>query len=131
MADESQTEGRVTPPIVGFGSFTTFLNYMAEVGGAPGEITAVTIPAKTFSGSTRYELLRALRFFDLVNERSKTNHERIDPLINPETRKDTWIAILKEKYPDAFALPLQAATPQMIARCFEQYKMDTTSAKKA
>ncbi len=117
-------------PTIAYSSAATFittLDHLKAVG-IPNLIDRNALPP-SFSGSSKYEMLGTLRFFDLIDKDGKPDRDRLGKLADPETRKDALLEILETYYPGLFALPLSSAGPTEIQRWFTENATPSTAAK--
>jgi hypothetical protein len=108
-------------------TFNTTLDHLHTVE-IPNMIDRNALPP-SFSGSSKYEMLGTLRFFGLIDADGKPDRARLDPLTNPETRKETLTSLLETHYPGLFALPLSTAGPTEISRWFADNATPSTVGK--
>lgn len=113
-----------TRPYSSFGTFLTTLDHYGAVG-IPNLVDRNTLPP-TLSGSSRYEVLATLRFFDLVNADGKPNVDLLKRLINEDTRRETMLALLRQHYSGLFELPLATAGPSEIKKWFTENATPST-----
>lgn len=105
-------------PYSSFGTFLTTLDHFGAVG-VPNLIDPKTLPP-TISGSGKYEVLGAFRFFRLIDNNGRPNVDRLPPLTLEKTRREALSDMLREYYPGLFDLPLATAGPSEIRRWFTE-----------
>src|ERR1700678_615406 len=118
------------PPSVGYGSLITFLDHLNTFGDPPNLINNRVFRG-SFSGTTMALTLRALRFFDLIDEDGKPSEAALKAVMSPDTRQGALTNLLEEKYPGLFSLPLSKAGPGEIRDYFGGFGMDATAVRKA
>ncbi len=117
--------------IVPYGSLETALNHFHESGGAPSELHGSVFPKEKFSGTTIALLVKALKQFGLENADGATLHDRIDPLIDPATRKVAFQTLLQQHYGSLISLPLTNASPNQFNKWFDDFHMNADDTRKA
>src|SRR5579883_795529 len=122
---EQDNSSKSSRPYAGFGTFLTTLDHYGAVG-IPNVVDRNTLPP-SLSGSSRYEILGALRFFGLVDDAGKPNTALLTRLINSDTRRDTLVELLKEHYAGLFALPLATAGPGEVKKWFSENSTPSTA----
>jgi len=127
MTDDSANKDDATLPYGSAATFITTLDHLGAVG-IPNMVDRNALPP-SFSGSSRYETLGMLRFFGLIDKNGRPNTAALQPLIDPETRKDATIKLLETYYAGLFALPLSSAGPTEIQRWFTENATPSTAGK--
>lgn len=125
------SESRRPLPIVAYGSLITALDHFNEAGGAPSELHTSVFPKKSFSGSTISRLLQTLRALGASDDAGKVIVDRLQPLIEPKTRKSAFENVLRELYGSLIDLPLSTASPNMFNRWFDEFKMSADDTRKS
>ncbi|HEX5275091.1 MAG TPA: hypothetical protein VFW34_07435 [Candidatus Rubrimentiphilum sp.] len=118
-------------PIVPFSAFERALNHFHESGGAPSELHASVFPKDEFSGTAIALLVKAFKQLGLADDAGKSNAEALDPLINPDSRKASFITLLQRMYGTLIDLPLATASPNQFNKWFEEYSMNAEDTRKA
>jgi len=117
-------------PIVPFPSFVAALDHFNEAGGAPSEMHASVFPKNKFSGTTIALLVRAFKQLGLADEQGKTLHEKIDPLIGPDTTESAMRALLQRCYGSLIEFA-GTASPNQFNKWFDEYHMNPEDTRKA
>jgi hypothetical protein len=117
-------------PFPPYGSLVNFLNDLNAMEVLPNQLNQQVF-APTYSGSSRVQIIRAFKFFDLTTETNGFNLDRLRPLMNPDTRADALAALLCEKYAALIALPLATAGPAEFNKWFNDVGMDPATTRKA
>jgi hypothetical protein len=118
-------------PIVPFASFVTALDHFHEAGGPPSEMHASAFPKEKFSGTTTALLVKAFKRFQMEEIDGTTSLDRLDPLIDPQTRKSAIAGLLREFYGPLFDLPLESAPPSAFNKWFDDWNMNADDTRKA
>lgn len=105
------------PPYLAFATLKSFIA-TSKAHGLPNRIDASVLP--NLSGTTRGQLLAALRFLDMIDHggRPRPNLERLMADYETEEWPETLRAILEDKYASIVALNLQSATPSQFSSTF-------------
>jgi hypothetical protein len=117
-------------PIVPYPSFAAALDHFHEAGGTPSELHASVFPKNKFSGTTIALLVRAFKQLGMADENGNTFHEKIDPLINPDTRKQALQALLERSY-GSLIKSVATASPNQFNKWFDEYHMNGEDTRKA
>lgn len=125
--DKSVTERRVLP-YVSAGTFLTTLDHIKSIGGAPNTLDRNALPP-SFSGSSKYDTLHALRFFKLIDKDGRPDSSALDRLVNEATRKDALLQILHREYAELIAKPLSTAGVTEVQKWFSENASPSTAAK--
>lgn len=125
MNEPEVTVEEKTPPYCAWGTFETCLEHLRAVG-IPNVIDRNALPP-SLSGGSKYEILGAFKSLGLTDKSGRPDAERLVRLIDPETRKESMVKILEEKYAGLFALPLSTAGPTEINRWFSENATSSTA----
>jgi hypothetical protein len=117
-------------PIVPYPSVVQALDHFEEAGGAPSEMHGSVFPKNKFSGTTISLLVRAFKQLGLADEQGNTLHEKIDPLISPETRKAAMQALLQRTYGTLIEF-VGNSSPNQFNKWFDEYHMNGEDTRKA
>jgi len=117
-------------PFPPYGSFISFLNDLNAMEILPNLLNQQVF-SSSYSGSARHQIIRAFKFFDLVNENNAFNEAALRPLLNPDTRSAALAQLLQEKYAGLVALPLATAGPAEVNNWFNGTGMDAATTRKA
>lgn len=128
MPDKASGDSKL--PFAPYNAFVSFLNDLAAMDVLPNRLNQQVFAA-SYSGSSKWQVLKALRFFDLTSEDGTPRAERIKPLLDIKTRKSAMTALLQERYKTLIDLPLASAGPQEVNQWFADQGLDTATARKA
>jgi len=117
-------------PFPPYGSFTSFLNDLNTMEVLPNRLN-LQVFSGSYSGSAKQQILRALRFFDLMDEAGVPNELALRPLLNPETREAPLSALVRQHYKALIDLPLETAGPAEVNEWFNAIGMDAATTRKA
>jgi hypothetical protein len=125
-----KASGEVKLPFPPYNKFVDFLNDLGGMGVLPNRLNQQVF-ATSYSGSSKWQILRALRFFDLTSDDGAPNTERLQPLFDPKTRQAALNALLQERYKNLIDLPLASAGPQEVNTWFTNQGLDAATTRKA
>lgn len=108
-------------------TFNTTLDHLGAVG-IPNLLDRNALPS-SFSGSSKYEMLGTMRFFDLIDKDGKPDRDRLSKLVNADTRTEALREMLEVYYRGLFALPLSSAGPTELQRWFAENATPSTVGK--
>jgi len=121
------------PAYVSYKSLTTYLDGIRELGHAPDVIDRGTM--KNFSGATQNELLPALKFLGLADDKSAPTAVLTEyALADDEARKPILAVILREAYSFMFKHPtfnIERATENQIADLFRDQGLNGSTNSRA
>lgn len=123
MEQDKQNGGKVEKVAV-YLSFKTFQSAVQSLRahGLPGTLDRTAFGSR--SGAEQTQILSAFRFLGLVNDANQTQ-ESLRALVkakeNTPEEKSILAALLKERYANAFALDLEAATPAQLDKVIADY----------
>jgi hypothetical protein len=122
MESDKQNGQKSTVPV--YLSFKTFQSAIQSlrVHGLPDNLDRTAFGSR--SGAEQTQILSAFRFLGLLNDKDQTQ-DALRTLVtfdeNSNEEKQVFAEILKEKYANAFALNLEAATPAQLDRAIGDY----------
>lgn len=128
MAERAAADSRL--PFPPYGSFVNFLDDLNAMDVLPNRLNQQVF-GDSYSGSARWQILRAFRFFDLMGDDDAPNLESLMLLLNPATRKDAFARLLRERYKSLIELPLATAGPKEVNEWFAAQGMDAATTRKA
>lgn len=117
-------------PFPPYGSFISFLNDLNAMEVLPNQLNQQVFSA-SYSGSAKQQILRAFRFFGLMNEAGVPDEAGLRPLMNPDTRQKALEAIMRKSYKALIDLPLETAGPAEVNTWFNGVGMDSATTRKA
>ncbi len=117
-------------PFPPYGGFVNFLNDLAAMEVLPNRLNQQVF-GPSYSGSARWQILRAFRFFDLMAEDGIPNPFALAPLLDTKTRQEALATLLREHYKGLFDLPLATAGPAEVNGWFNGVGLDTATTRKA
>jgi len=118
-------------PFPPYGQFISFLDDLNAMGVLPNQINASVLKA-SYSGSAVSQILRAFRFFDLVDAQTNAPAEsRLRPLMETASRSGAIKDLLENHYAGLIALPLATAGPAEVNKWFADQGMDSVATRKA
>lgn len=117
-------------PFPPYGSFISFLNDLNAMEILPNRLNQQVF-SSSYSGSAKHQILRALKFFELINGDGAPIEDRLRPVMNPDTRPTALPTLFREKYKPLIDLPLETAGPSEFNGWFNAIGMDAASTGKA
>jgi len=126
---QQKTDGRI-PTYVSYSTFTTFLDWLAEMSVTPTQIDRSLWVGK-FSGGTGSQLMSGLRFLGLLDNEKPT--DRLEPIIRADSteRKELLVALLKDAYGANVIGDLSSMTPKMLNEELERLGATEATLRKA
>lgn len=115
-------EPKLKPPYVAYATFKNFISSMEEL--VPARIDATHPFMVGQSGSTQSYLMSALRFFELVDDRTPTPALQTFVKSKDEERKEMWRKMFTKAYsPIMSDLDLTTATAGMLHEKFREQSL--------
>ena len=126
---QEKTDGHI-PIYVSYSTFTTFLDWLAEMPVTPTQIDRSLWVGK-FSGGTGSQLMSGLRFLGLLDNERPTDH--LEPIIRADStgRKQLLEALLKDAYGANVIGELSSMTPKMLNEELERLGATEATLRKA
>lgn len=128
MPDKASGDSKL--PFPPYNKFVDFLNDLGAMEVMPNRLNQQVF-ASSYSGSAKWQILKALRFFNLMSEDGTPNKEGLKPLLDTKTRKAALVSLLQERYKSLIDLPLESAGPQEVNQWFTDQGLDTATTRKA
>jgi hypothetical protein len=122
MESDKQSGQKQSVPV--YLSFKTFQSAVQSlrVHGLPDSLDRTAFGSR--SGAEQTQILSAFRFLGLLNDKDRTQ-ESLRALVafdeNSNEEKQIFADVLKDKYANAFALNLEAATPAQLDKAIGEY----------
>jgi hypothetical protein len=116
-AEQAKSAG--TPPYTSYRTFKTFIEDLRE-NGVPSRIDRSVLTH--FSGVVGSQLMHALRFLGLIEDRGRPSH-RLKELVNAASAgqwSETFSTLLRQVYAPMFAIDLETATPSHFNEAFRK-----------
>ena len=114
-----QEKSARTPPYTSYRTFRTFIEDLREHG-VPSRIDRSVLTR--FSGVVGTQLLHALRFLGLIDERGHPT-ERLRELVSAQDAgrwAETLLALIRREYAPVFSIDLETATPSHFSEAFRK-----------
>lgn len=128
MGSDSKTQERNNYPYVSAGTFMTTLDHIGAIGGSPNTLDRNALPP-SFSGSSKYDVLHAFKFFGLIDKDGRPDTTAVDRLVDSKTRKEALAELLNTHYASLIALPLSTAGPTDVNKWFSDNASPSTVQK--
>jgi hypothetical protein len=111
MSDDSETNGKAAAVYVGWTTFKTHILDGLTQGGLPTSINRSVWPGQ--SGGVQAQLLAAVKFLGLVDDKGKPTKTLHDLTVEDEsTRKQVLAAVLRARYAAIFTLDVERTNLQ-------------------
>ncbi|HJT67065.1 MAG TPA: DUF5343 domain-containing protein [Pyrinomonadaceae bacterium] len=120
----------IKPPYLPFKSFLTALDRLAQA--IPPTIGKDVFPHH--SGALQGQILGALRFLDLIDEKGRPNGKKLERLANEkdvDARRTNIRPLISSAYSEILKIGLETMTPSQLDSAFERYGVSGDTKKKA
>ena len=126
---QEKTDGHI-PIYVSYSTFTTFLDWLAEMPVTPTQLDRSLWGGK-FAGGTGSQLMSGLRFLGLVDGETPT--DRLEPILRVDSteRKQLLTALLRDAYGADLIDGLNSITPKMLNEGLERLGATDATLRKA
>lgn len=126
---QEKTDGLI-PAYISYSTFTTFLDWLAEMPVIPTQLDRSLWSGK-FAGGTGSQLMSGLRFLGLVDGEMPT--DRLEPILRADSteRKQLLAALVKDAYGADVIDGLNSMTPKMLNEELEQLGATDATLRKA